>query len=160
MTDTRNPAPKIEKSEAEWRTELTPDQYHVLREKGTERAFTGDYWDTHDAAPTAAPAAAPLFDSDDEVRVRHRLAELLRGRSTGRVATETDRSLGMRRTEALCATAAAISATCSRTGRADRPALLHELGVADPRTRTTQVAGLGMPRTGRRKTVPPRLDSS
>ena len=56
MSDTKTP--KIEKSDAEWRDQLTPEQYRVTRRHGTERAFTGPYWDSHESAPTAAYAAA------------------------------------------------------------------------------------------------------
>ena len=56
---------KIEKPDAAWRQELTPEQYHVLREKGTERAFTGMYWDEHTPGLYRCAACGnPLFTSD------------------------------------------------------------------------------------------------
>ena len=57
----------VDKSEKEWREQLTPEQYHVLREHGTERAFTGKYWDTHeDGTYHCAACGAQLFSRNPE----------------------------------------------------------------------------------------------
>ena len=57
-------ADKIRKTEVEWRAQLSPDEYHVARENGTERAFTGRYWDHHEAGMyTCVGCGTPLFDA-------------------------------------------------------------------------------------------------
>jgi peptide-methionine (R)-S-oxide reductase len=61
------PRPKIVKTEAEWKKQLSPEQYAVTREKGTERAFTGAYWDCHDQGTYRCICCdAPLFTSESK----------------------------------------------------------------------------------------------
>ena len=95
---------KIEKTEEEWKKTLTPEQYHVLREKGTERPFTGEYADTHDDGMyRCAGCGNPLFSSDTKYESGSGWPSFYQPVATGAVETETDRKLGMTRTEVLCA---------------------------------------------------------
>jgi peptide-methionine (R)-S-oxide reductase len=94
---------KVEKTDAEWRAELTPEQYAVLRQKGTERAFTGAYWDAHDPAMyVCAACGAELFSSDTKFDSGTGWPSFTAPASTGAVQTESDRSHGMVRTEVQC----------------------------------------------------------
>jgi len=96
---------KIDKTDAEWREQLTPEQYAVLRGKGTERAFTGKYVDTHESGTfTCAACGAELFSSDTKFDSRSGWPSFWAPASPDRVATETDRSYGMARTEVMCST--------------------------------------------------------
>jgi peptide-methionine (R)-S-oxide reductase len=94
---------KVEKSEAEWRAELTPEQYHVLREKGTERAFTGKL---HDAKMSGtyrcAACGHDLFSSDTKYDSRSGWPSFTQPIDAARVEEHHDRSLGMTRTEVTC----------------------------------------------------------
>ena len=95
---------KVEKSDAEWRAALTPEQYEVARRKGTERAFTGAYWDCHeDGVYRCICCDAELFGSDDKFDSGTGWPSFTRALAEGRVRIETDRSHGMVREEAVCA---------------------------------------------------------
>ena len=96
-------ANKVQKSEAEWRTELTPAQYHVLREKGTEPPGTGEY--EHSKAPgeyRCAGCGKVLFRSDEKFDSRSGWPSFWAPAEDGSVDTETDSSYGMVRTEVTC----------------------------------------------------------
>jgi len=98
------PDDKIQKSDEEWRSKLTPEQYEVTRRAGTERAFTGAYWDCHDAGLYRCVCCnAELFRSDDKFDSGTGWPSFTRAVEEGRVRTRTDRSHGMERTEVLCA---------------------------------------------------------
>jgi peptide-methionine (R)-S-oxide reductase len=96
---------KIDKPEQEWRQELTPEQYHVLREKGTERAFTGEYWDEHQPGVyRCAGCGTELFVSDSKFESGSGWPSFYQPAKPDAVQTEDDRSWLMARTEVLCAT--------------------------------------------------------
>jgi peptide-methionine (R)-S-oxide reductase len=94
---------KIEKSPNE-RRELTPEQYHVMREKGTERAFTGKYWNEHaDGIYRCASCGDPLFDSSTKFESGSGWPSFTEPVEGTRVAEHEDRTFGMRRVEVTCA---------------------------------------------------------
>lgn len=96
-------ANKVQKSDAEWRTELTPEQYHILREKGTERAFTGKYADAHEhGVYQCAGCGKPLFRSDEKFESGSGWPSFWAPADKDAVEAEVDRSYGMVRTEVAC----------------------------------------------------------
>jgi len=94
---------KIKKNDEEWKKELTEEQYHVCREKGTERAFTGKYWDNHDKGMyRCACCGNELFTSDTKFDSGTGWPSFWAPVSQENVETEEDNSFLMRRTEAVC----------------------------------------------------------
>lgn len=93
----------MEKSNEEWKEELTPEQYNVLREKGTEAPFTGEY-DQHfePGKYVCAGCGAELFVSDDKYDAGCGWPSYTKPAADAAVKTAEDNSLGMRRTEVLC----------------------------------------------------------
>ena len=94
---------KVQKSDAEWREELTPEQYRITRQKGTERAFTGEYWDNKkEGTYKCVACGAPLFSSETKYESGSGWPSFYQPLDEAPIGEEEDRSLMMRRTEVLC----------------------------------------------------------
>lgn len=94
---------KVIRSEEEWREILTPEQFHILREKGTERAFSGEYWDNHETGEyRCAGCGQLLFLSDDKFDSGTGWPSFRAPAEEKAILTRTDRSWFMNRTEVLC----------------------------------------------------------
>ena len=95
---------KIVKTDEEWKKQLTPAQYDVARKKGTERAFSGEYWDNHEKGIyRCACCGAELFASETKFESGTGWPSFWAPLKLENVATSTDRTLMMKRTEVLCA---------------------------------------------------------
>jgi peptide-methionine (R)-S-oxide reductase len=96
---------KVSKTDAEWREQLTPEQYDVLRRQGTERAFTGKYWDMHDDGTYhCAGCGTELFDAGTKFDSGTGWPSFTQPLAEGKVELREDRSHFMTRTEVVCAT--------------------------------------------------------
>jgi peptide-methionine (R)-S-oxide reductase len=97
-------AEKVSKTDAEWKQQLTPEQFTVTRQKGTERPFTGEYHDHHDdGIYRCVCCGTPLFNSDTKFESGSGWPSFYEPVSEQNVRTETDSSFFMKRTEVLCA---------------------------------------------------------
>jgi peptide-methionine (R)-S-oxide reductase len=95
---------KLEKSDAEWSRSLTPEQYRVMRQKGTERAFTGKYWNAKDdGVYRCAGCGEPLFDASTKFESGTGWPSFTAPLTSASVETDTDTSHGMKRVEVHCA---------------------------------------------------------
>lgn len=99
---------KVRKSDAEWRARLTAEQFHIARKKGTERAFTGEYWNEHRPGQYVCVCCGQeLFSSDAKFDSGSGWPSFYQPIAEDRIETETDHSLFMDRTEVLCSRCAA-----------------------------------------------------
>lgn len=95
---------EIKLTEAQWKEKLSDEEYYVLREKGTERAFTGKYWDNHEKGIYLCAACdLPLFSSETKFESGTGWPSFYDPLNDENVAVEVDRSLGMVREEVVCA---------------------------------------------------------
>jgi peptide-methionine (R)-S-oxide reductase len=103
MNDKLSDKAKVEKSDAEWQAQLTPEQFRIARQKGTERAFTGAYWNEHRPGIYACVCCGQeLFASDTKFDSGSGWPSFYEPIAPEKVETESDRSLFMQRTEVLC----------------------------------------------------------
>jgi peptide-methionine (R)-S-oxide reductase len=95
---------RITKSEQEWKQQLTPEQYQVAREAGTERPFTGKYWNTKDAGTyNCVCCGAPLFSSETKFDSGCGWPSFYKPLDSAPIVEKTDKTYGMARTETRCA---------------------------------------------------------
>ncbi len=103
MSDTKVSKPQVVKSDAEWKKVLTPEQYHILREKGTEPAFTGKYWNMHeDGTYVCAACGQELFKSDNKFDSGTGWPSFWKAIDQHRIQLREDNSYGMQRIEVDC----------------------------------------------------------
>jgi peptide-methionine (R)-S-oxide reductase len=94
---------KVTRSDEEWRAQLSDEQYRVTRHGGTERAFTGQYWDNHEPGVYACVCCGePLFDADSKFDSGSGWPSFTQPMDESHVATRTDTGHGMVRTEVQC----------------------------------------------------------
>jgi peptide-methionine (R)-S-oxide reductase len=95
--------PPVVKTEEEWKKELSPEQFRILREKGTERAFTGEFWDHHDIGTySCAACGQELFQSDSKFDSGCGWPSYFKPINELVISEEKDVSYGMVRTEVMC----------------------------------------------------------
>lgn len=95
---------KVEKTEADWQTELTPEQYKICRQCGTEPPFTGAYWNNHDQGIYQCTCCGtPLFSSASKYDSRSGWPSYWQPLQADAITSRSDNKFGMKRTEVLCA---------------------------------------------------------
>ena len=130
-TMTENTSEKITKTDAQWRATLTPEQYRVLREKGTERAFTGKYWNTRaKGVYRCAGCGQRLFLSGTKFDSGCGWPSFYAPANENVVETQADPSLGMVRTEVLCSKCGGHLGHVFEDGPADKTGLRYCINSA------------------------------
>jgi hypothetical protein len=141
--------PAAGRSDDDWRRELTPEEYHVLRQAGTERPYTGEYWDTHTAgAYNCRACGTELFTSKEKFRFALRLAVILGAprRRAGAVHPRPNPGHGTRRGPVRQLRFPPRARLRGRGLRdSDRPAFLHQLHLTEAGSGRREPPGLRLP---------------
>ena len=125
MGNADNTSFPVQKTEQEWKAQLSSEEYYVIRQKGTERPYTGEYNMHFDEGTyTCRGCDAPLFTSDSKFDSHCGWPSFDQGIAKGAILEKLDKTHGMLRTEIVCAAAAATWATSSTTALRHRPPLL------------------------------------